>query len=66
MTRFMDNAYTSGGGLIGSLLGYITFDNVLDAMVIAVIGALVGYLVKLIADYCKLKISKCLKRKNGH
>jgi len=62
VAKIVDNIYTSVGGACGSLLGYVTFENIQDAMILAVVGALVGYTVKLGLDYCKCKIRKYRKK----
>jgi len=62
VTKIIDNAYTSVGGACGSLLGYVTFENIQDAVILAVVGAFVGYMIKLGLDYCKCKIHECRKK----
>ena len=57
-----------GGGATGSLLS-VSMGNIIDTMIYAAIGAVIGYIIKLIGDYIvdcrKKKKDECNKEVQG-
>jgi hypothetical protein len=57
MKKLIDNLPEIFGGS-GSIIGLITVGKIIEVLLFAALGALVGLMVKEIWNYCKKKICK--------
>lgn len=62
--QIKDTLFPVGGGLFGSIFSMLTFNNIIDTIVIAAIGAMIGYLVKWAIDWFRFDILKKKKYRN--
>ncbi len=59
--KFLDHAFPIGGGSVGAIIGAVPFNifhTVLQAAIFALVGGVVGWLVKVGLDYIKKLINK--------
>lgn len=54
--KFLDYFFPVSGGTCGSILGFVTLNQVISVIIFSFIGATIGYFVKYFWD-------KCLKNK---
>jgi len=63
MSKFLEYIYPLGGGSIGAIIANISVGKILEVIIFAAIGALVGWIVKRILDYCRVKLVSCFSKK---
>ena len=56
MEKFIGNAYPVTGGALGSIIASITFGDILQVVIFAFVGALIGLLTKELYNWCKKQL----------
>ena len=58
MNKFIDHLFSIGGGVTGSIIGFVNTHQFIDIIILAALGATVGWFVKLGLDWCKQKLKR--------